>query len=60
MALLFVVATSHVITNKTILKGRMHVTQEDLDGMRHSIFFEGRSQKVRDTKKVIKKLSHSM
>ena len=40
--LLFVVATSHVITNKTILKGRMYVTQEDLDDMRHSIFFEGR------------------
>ena len=44
LALLFVVATSHVITNKTILKGRMHVTQEDLDGMRHSIFFEGRAK----------------
>ena len=44
VALLFVVATSHVITNKTILKGRMHVTQEDLDGMRHSIFVEGRSK----------------
>ena len=44
VALLFVVATSHVITNKTILKGRMHVTQENLDGMRHSIFFEGRSK----------------
>ena len=43
-ALLFVVATSHVITNKTILKGRMHVTQEDLDDMRHSIFFEGRAK----------------
>ena len=42
--LLFVVATSHVITNKTILKGRMYVTQEDLDDMRHSIFFEGRSK----------------
>ena len=44
LALLFVVATSHVITNKTILKGRMHVTQEDLDDMRHSIFFEGRAK----------------
>ena len=44
LALLFVIATSHVITNKTILKGRMHVTQEDLDGMRHSIFFEGRPE----------------
>ena len=42
--LLFVVATSHVITNKTVLKGRMHVTQEDLDDMRHSIFFEGRPE----------------
>ena len=42
--LLFVVATSHVITNKTILKGRMYVTQEDLDDMRHSIFFEGRAK----------------
>ena len=44
LALLFVLATSHVITNKTILKGRMHVTQEDLDDMRHSIFFEGREK----------------
>ena len=44
LALLFVVATSHIITNKTILKGRMHVTQEDLDDMRHSIFFEGRAK----------------
>ena len=42
--LLFVVATSHVFTNKTILKGRMYVTQEDLDDMRHSIFFEGRAK----------------
>ena len=42
--LLFVVATSHVITNKTILKGRMYVTQEDLDDMRHSIFFERRAK----------------
>ena len=42
--LLFVVATSHVITNKTILKGRMYVTQADLDDMRHSIFFEGRAK----------------
>ena len=42
--LLFLVATSHVITNKTILKGRMYVTQEDLDDMRHSIFFEGRAK----------------
>ena len=44
LVLLFVVATSHVLTNKTIIKGRMHVTQEDLDGMRHSIFFEGRAK----------------
>ena len=44
LVLLFVVATSYVITNKTILKGRMHVTQEDLDDMRHSIFFEGRAK----------------
>jgi hypothetical protein len=44
LVLLFIVATSHVVTNKTILKGRMHVTQEDLDDMRHSIFFEGRAK----------------
>ncbi|MDC0056627.1 hypothetical protein OAJ74_00585 [Alphaproteobacteria bacterium] len=44
LVLLFVVATSHVITNKTILKGRMYVTQEDLDDMRHSIFFSGRPE----------------
>ena len=44
LVLFFVVATSVAITNKTILKGRMYVTQEELDFMRHSIFFEGRKK----------------